>query len=633
MTKWCLLRIALVCISIPAPARPDEALAPRLLGPFPVEYARKHDRDFRASGALQKLSDSLFLFEDTCNVYVLREGNSALLIGFGSGEILNRLSGIGVTSVDQVLLTHHHRNVVQGLCVLPNYPFQVLIPEAESRHFVDVEQFWRDVRLYINYDCRSHWNTIRKSVRVDRRVKPGDTVSWRGRTFEVLATPGPTGGAASFAVEIDGRRVAFTGNLISAPGKVPNWFDLHWDYYGFTQGMDASEKAFDTILSKQPELLLPSQGTPILNPAEAIAATRNTFSVLREMLVPNELHRVRHELRQILPHLVFVGATSYAILSDTGKAFLWDYGYVDRGRIDELKSRFKVKAIDAVSFSHYHDDHVIRTHELMRENTRVWVFANMRDVFANPVHYRLPCLVPFPIEAGRVLGDGEKVAWEEYTFEFFHMPGQTEFHQGLATTIDGKKVLFTGDNTWNKKDPARVRNGPLVPQNEYFLDGGFISCARKMLEFMPDLVCPAHTEEYSPDRADLEGFLGWSQKLRDVMTSLIDQPDPNFGMDYRWCHFYPYRAFAEKGEAVRVEVRLRNHLFKPANVTIGLRMPDGIACARATTGLTIPAKAQIAIPFELRAVHASPGRRVITADITINGRRIGEYAEALIDCR
>jgi hypothetical protein len=107
MTKWCLLRIALVCISIPAPARPDEALAPRLLGPFPVEYARKHDRDFRASGALQKLSDSLFLFEDTCNVYVLREGNSALLIGFGSGEILNRLSGIGVTSVDQVLLTHH----------------------------------------------------------------------------------------------------------------------------------------------------------------------------------------------------------------------------------------------------------------------------------------------------------------------------------------------------------------------------------------------------------------------------------------------------------------------------------------------------------------------------------------------
>jgi hypothetical protein len=104
-------------------------------------------------------------------------------------------------------------------------------------------------------------------------------------------------------------------------------------------------------------------------------------------------------------------------------------------------------------------------------------------------------------------------------------------------------------------------------------------------------------------------------------------------MDYRWCHFYPYRAVVEKGETVRVEVRLRNHLFKPANATIALRLPDRIACARAATSVTIPAKAQSAIPFELRAAHTSPGRLVITADITINGRRIGEYAEALIDCR
>ena len=76
---------------------------------------------------------------------------------------------------------------------------------------------------------------------------------------------------------------------------------------------------------------------------------------------------------------------------------------------------------------------------------------------------------------------------------FIHLPGQTEYHQGLLTVIDGKKIMFTGDDTWNKKDPAQVRNGPLVPQNEYFLDGGFITCATKMLEFMPDLVWNAAT--------------------------------------------------------------------------------------------------------------------------------------------
>jgi hypothetical protein len=73
---------------MPAPAQPDEALSPRP-GPFPADYSRKHDRDFRPSGSMTKLSEHLFVFEDTCNVYVVREGNSALLIGFGSGEILN----------------------------------------------------------------------------------------------------------------------------------------------------------------------------------------------------------------------------------------------------------------------------------------------------------------------------------------------------------------------------------------------------------------------------------------------------------------------------------------------------------------------------------------------------------------
>ena len=87
-----------------------------------------------------------------------------------------------------------------------------------------------------------------------------------------------------------------------------------------------------------------------------------------------------------------------------------------------------------------------------------------------------------------------------------------------------------------------------------------------MLDTMPDLVCPAHTEEYTPTREDLRGFLGWARQLRDVMTSLVDQPDPNFGVDYRWCHLYPYRTVAEPGRAVGLEVRVRNHLFRPALV-------------------------------------------------------------------
>ncbi len=610
--------------------KPDPPV--RFARTFPSDPARKHNQDFRPSGSFKQISEHLYVFDDTCKVYAVVKSRQALLVGFGSGEILGHLKLMGIQRADQVLLTHHHREQAQGLNNLHPIPFEVVIPERESLYFENVESFWKNVRLYINYDCRSHWNTLRQSIHVARKVKDGDSISWNGFVFKVLATPGPTDHSISYVVEIDGKKIVFCGNLLSAAGKAPNWFDLHWDYYGFTQGIDASDASFAKIGAEKPDLLLPSHGEPIANPQSAMEANSRLYSTLRTMLVPNEMQRVHQEVRQILPHLVFVGANCYAILSDSGKAFLWDYGYVERSRIDELKERFKVKQIDAVSFSHYHDDHIIRAWELLPENTQFWVYENMRDIFENPVRFRLPCLVPFPIKADRVLRDGEIIKWEEYSFRFYHLPGQTEFHQGLSVLLDGKKVMFTGDNTWNKSNPAKTRNGPLVPQNVYFLDGGFIACAQKMLDYGPDLVCPAHTEEYSPTRKDLEEFKDWALRLREVMTQLVDQPDPNFGVDSLWCHFYPYRTIAAPGQGFTLDLHLRNHLFKEATVQVELKFPVELKCNSSRRNFRIPAKTEAVVPFLLqRETSSKPGRSVITADITINGCRIGEFAEALAD--
>lgn len=603
----------------------------RLSEDFPFDPARKHDRDYAPTGSLEQLSETLFLFEDCCNVYILKSGDRALLVDFGSGEILKRLAEIGVQDVDRVLVTHHHRDQVQGLCDLKDYEFKVAVPAQEAHFFEDVEFFWRDVKIYINYNCRSHWNTIRESIRVDEKVTGGDIVRWNGIEFEVIDTPGSSGGAVSYAAVVDGKRIVFSGDLIAGAGKVTNWFDLHWNYYGFTQGINASDASFERVRALGPELLLPSHGRPIGNPEEATAANSRIYDSLRDMLLPNELHRQMHYVREILPHLAFIGMNCYGIVSESGKAFLWDYGYVNRESLTEFKEKFNVDKVEAVSFSHYHDDHNIRAYELLHEDAEIWIFENMLDVFQNPTRYKLPCLVPFPIIADRVPRHGEKIQWEEYELEFFYLPGQTEFHCGLATTIDGKKVMFTGDNTWKKAEPEKFRNGPVVPHNEYFLDGGFIICAEKMLEILPDIVCPAHTEEYSPTKEDLEEFLGWAHRVRDVMTGLIDQPDPNFGMDYRWCRFYPYRSIPESEEPFQVELMIRNHLFKTAEIEVTLKYPESLRCDMPVRKLTVDGKKQVAVPFVLSKTAASAGRAVITADITINGHRIGEYAEGLVD--
>ncbi|MCK4965405.1 MBL fold metallo-hydrolase, partial [bacterium] len=145
---------------------------------FPFDSQRTHDRDFQPTGKLTQLSENLYRFEDCCNVYIVKNGSRALLIDFGSGGILDHLKEIGITGIDRVLVTHHHRDQVQGLCGLVDYGFSVTVPAKESHFFEDVERFWNDVQVYINYNCRSHWNTIRKSIKVSQKVEGGDIIQW-----------------------------------------------------------------------------------------------------------------------------------------------------------------------------------------------------------------------------------------------------------------------------------------------------------------------------------------------------------------------------------------------------------------------------------------------------------------------
>lgn len=64
---------------------------------------------------MRKISSNLFLFEDTCNVYVIKTGKTAVLIDFGDGNVLQHLGSIGIEKVTDIFMTHHHRDQAQGL--------------------------------------------------------------------------------------------------------------------------------------------------------------------------------------------------------------------------------------------------------------------------------------------------------------------------------------------------------------------------------------------------------------------------------------------------------------------------------------------------------------------------------------
>ena len=68
-----------------------------------------------APPGVDEIAEDVLCVRDTCNVYVLRSGREATLIDFGSGAVLDRLPELGVDRITDVLVTHHHRDQVQGL--------------------------------------------------------------------------------------------------------------------------------------------------------------------------------------------------------------------------------------------------------------------------------------------------------------------------------------------------------------------------------------------------------------------------------------------------------------------------------------------------------------------------------------
>lgn len=100
-----------------------------------------------------RLPENLRHFRDTCNVYVLQDGERARLIDAGRGSILEHLSAAGIQRGEWILQTHHYRFQAHGTALpVDEAVARVAAPEHEHHLFADVENFWRNRRIYDNYD-------------------------------------------------------------------------------------------------------------------------------------------------------------------------------------------------------------------------------------------------------------------------------------------------------------------------------------------------------------------------------------------------------------------------------------------------------------------------------------------------
>ena len=146
----------------------------------------------------------LFVWRDVANVYVLRDGDAAILIDLGDGSVLDHLGELGVKNVEWLLLTGHHRELCQGHPKLSGMKVQIAAPEKERKLLERPSEF-RKLRPLLGDAFSVYGSSYARPpvepLAVRRGLKPMDTFTWRGHEFWCLETAGASPGGMSYLLK------------------------------------------------------------------------------------------------------------------------------------------------------------------------------------------------------------------------------------------------------------------------------------------------------------------------------------------------------------------------------------------------------------------------------------------------
>lgn len=596
---------------------------------------------------LERLSDHLYRFQDTCHVYIVVDDDRAILVDLGAGDVLDEVAALGVRTVTDVLITHHHRDQVQGLERAVAAGARIWVPEAERQLIEDVEGRWLARDVWNNYNTREDRFSRATSVPV-----AGALPEYRPTTFGALEVtaiplPGHTVGSVGLLFEVDGQRVACVGDLLAGPGRLWSLAATMWSYAG-PEGLAMTWASLQALARHELDLLLPSHGVVMEDPPSAIALTAARVRELLD-LRGQHLHlaeRWSEPFEQVSEHLLYnrsSHARSYVLLSDTGGALLVDFGYdfetglpagTDRAArrpwlatVPVLKERYAVERLEVVVPTHYHDDHVAGFNLLRAvEGTEVWAADIVSEVLRDPAAYDLPCLWYEPIGVDREVPVGGTVRWHEYELTMHHLPGHTLHAVAIEAEVDGQRVLFTGDQTdgdgrLNYVYPNRFR------REDYRVTGALYE------RLAPDLLLTGHWGPMSTEGGLLTEIRARGEELERLHEGLLGGGDVDLGAEGFAAWMRPYQATIEPGGRRSYTVEVRNPLPGSATVTVALVVPPGWAVTPPHAAIDLPAQTHGTVAFEVTAGSEPTRRAVLLADVWAGERHLGQHAEALVAVR
>ncbi|MFB6105613.1 MAG: MBL fold metallo-hydrolase [Halobacteriaceae archaeon] len=617
---------------------------------------------------LEPLTDHLYRYADTCAAYALVDGDAALVVDPGSGAVADALADAGY-DVEWALHTHHHRDTAWGTPALAEAGVDVAVPEHEAYLFEDVDTFWAKKRLYDNYNDRSTFYSLADPVPVDATLDDYETFSWRGHEFEVLPARGHTAGSSALLLDVDGRRVAFCGDLLRAGGRLHDLHSMEYEYSDM-KGVPFTIQSAQALAAESPDLLCPGHGEtsedPVGDCARLVSRLTDVVDLgphgdnpVETLDAGSRRYLPEMEMIQVSEHLLWGGpwtcSNFYVLRSDSGKALFVDYGHsmrehmlMARARedqetfrfvehhLDELREEWGITEFDVVIPTHIHDDHTVGIPHLQRQyDVDCWALDEVAKVIEEPAAWSsTPCVYPEPIDVSRTFGDGASFEWEEFAFDLYHAPGQTEFHSTLAVDVDGKRVAFTGDNYFvgdTEVYPGNVEPRPhqtTVLRNSFRFDM-HQTCKRVLREVSPDLICPGHNEILDVDDRDVADYCDFVDRKERAFREAVADPAEQ-AVDLFWARLLPYQTAAETGESVTYALRVRNNFGRETTYEARLLAPDG-RTPLSTGEATVEADDRGEIPLSVTVDGDwGPGREVLTAEVLVDGESRGPVVEAVL---
>ncbi len=601
-----------------------------------------------------QVAPDVFRYVDTVNVHLVRSGREAIAIDFGSGDVLDHLGEFGIDRLTDVLLTHHHRDVTQGLGRARAAGARIWAPATERDLIAAADEHWQMRPIDNVYDLREDRFTILDDVPVDGSAPEYVPTTFGGVEIVAIPTPGHTPGSVSYFVERGDRRLAFTGDLIAAPGKVWSLAATQWTYTGI-EGLGSTILGALDVLDHLPDVILPAHGAPIDDPEAAVRLLVDRLQALIDLRSPEwqlEQLRARPYLeisRHLLRNRTSI-SNSYVLLSDTGNALVLDYGYdfttglpagSDRSSrrpwlqtIPVLRRDHGVDRVEVALPTHYHDDHVAGFNLLRDvEGTAVWAAENMVDLLQEPRRFDLPCLWYDPISVDRSIPYGEPIQWHEYELTLHPLPGHTLFAAAIEFEVDGQRVIATGDQQdgrWVAGERPEFLNYEY--RNGFRFDD-FIDSALLYRRLRPDLLISGHwlprpvTDEY------LDHLLEVGQEVARLHRELLPLDEVDFGAGGFGARIEPYQSWVGPRDTVDAQVTVRNPFGRAGEADVAMVVPAGWSAEPAMRRVEMAARGEAALRFRIQ-VGASPVRRArIAADLTVCGVRFGQQAEALVTVR